>query len=100
MRCTLRLISRLVISILLEQVMSADSGDGETTTQSPTFTPTTTDIQPATGTDAISALVGTGAEGITRGLRNSGDGNAGTASAGLIPTAPLAIAHRPSSCAS
>ncbi len=65
---------------LLEQVMSADAGDGETVTQSPTFTPTTTtDIQPATGTDAISALVGAGAEGLVKGIKSTGDDNAGAA---------------------
>lgn len=73
---------------LLEQVMSADSGDGETTTQTPTWAPSTpVNVSIPTGTDAITALVGAGAEGITKGIVNSGDGNAGAAAA-VDPACP------------
>lgn len=55
---------------LISQTMANETGGDETSTQTARGPDTPMDVSVPTGTDAISALVGAGAKGITEGLRS------------------------------
>ena len=62
---------------VISQAMTNETGGDESNSQTASGPETPIDISVPTGTDAITALTGAAAAGVTKGLIDDGDGNAG-----------------------
>ena len=76
---------------VISQTMQNETGGDESNSQTATGPETPVNVSVPTGTDAITALVGASAEGITKGLRDDGQNEADAAASageGVDPNCP------------